>query len=72
MKCQIVAPLRLSGAGRTPHGVRGLKLEHLAHERLVPASHPARGAWIEIGKNTPGPERVKSHPARGAWIEIQN
>ena len=34
------------------------------------ASHPARGAWIEIYFN-PNPEgKQVSHPARGAWIEI--
>ena len=34
---------------RTPRGVRGLKL-HLSHQRLEArdASHPSRGAWIEI------------------------
>ena len=35
------------------------------------ASHPARGAWIEIeyiGGN--GVTLIESHPARGAWIEI--
>ena len=34
--------------GRTPHGVRGLKLPN-AHAGIVLfASHPSRGAWIEI------------------------
>ena len=35
-------------AGRTPHGVRGLKLGMLAADTLVHESHPTRGAWIEI------------------------
>ena len=34
--------------GRTPQGVRGLKsvIQYQLHSRT--ASHPARGAWIEI------------------------
>ena len=34
------------------------------------ASHPSRGAWIEIHEQVF--ERVddQSHPSRGAWIEI--
>ena len=35
-----------------------------------PASHPARGAWIEIIQSQLGPTGRSSHPARGAWIEI--
>ena len=37
-----------------------------------PASHPARGAWIEMFARPPIKRRVNalSHPARGAWIEI--
>ena len=40
--------VRRTGGGRTPHGVRGLKLE--IHVAIVntPQSHPTRGAWIEI------------------------
>ena len=34
---------------RTPHGVRGLKYWYLAPAQLRVRSHPARGAWIEIG-----------------------
>ena len=33
---------------RTPHGVRGLKLELAAENIGNDPSHPARGAWIEI------------------------
>ena len=34
-------------------------------------SHPARGAWIEIGIALPSSNLItESHPARGAWIEI--
>ena len=33
-------------------------------------SHPARGAWIEIGRKWTLDRRMTSHPARGAWIEI--
>ena len=34
--------------GRTPHGVRGLKFAPFALVSLGDASHPSRGAWIEI------------------------
>ena len=35
------------------------------------ASHPARGAWIEIAyPPRPWPGGRRSHPARGAWIEM--
>ena len=34
------------------------------------ASHPARGAWIEIIIQKTIPAKTVSHPARGAWIEI--
>ena len=35
-----------------------------------PASHPARGAWIEIDEANEAKSPMQSHPARGAWIEI--
>ena len=57
--------------GRTPHGVRGLKLEVPAGQQTAGVSHPSRGAWIEICVSllvlVPS---AKSHPSRGAWIEI--
>ena len=34
--------------GRTPHGVRGLKWQIVQRGRVRAASHPSRGAWIEI------------------------
>ena len=34
---------------RTPQGVRGLKFPHTAGAKRGARSHPARGAWIEIG-----------------------
>ena len=34
--------------GRTPHGVRGLKLSDVYWEDWETMSHPAWGAWIEI------------------------
>ena len=34
---------------RTPQGVRGLKFEMFLCEKKLLLSHPARGAWIEIG-----------------------
>ena len=57
--------------GRTPHGVRGLKLCRRWSKTVRPSSHPSRGAWIEIRKRTCiGVRRCRSHPSRGAWIEI--
>ena len=38
----------LNDCGRTPHGVRGLKLERLTVSVVDQLSHPSRGAWIEI------------------------
>ena len=38
----------LAGLGRTPSGVRGLKLFISVIVALVSPSHPVRGAWIEI------------------------
>ena len=35
--------------GRTPQGVRGLKFDEDVEKTLLLTSHPARGAWIEIG-----------------------
>ena len=55
---------------RTPQGVRGLKLYYIDPADSDFASHPARGAWIEISFTSPRQFRHKSHPARGAWIEI--
>ena len=35
------------------------------------ASHPVRGAWIEIGGDHSYIELfARSHPVRGAWIEM--
>ena len=34
------------------------------------ASHPARGAWIEMSSSSTSTKPSGSHPARGAWIEI--
>ena len=40
--------LEISVVCRTPHGVRGLKSVTIIHRVAVHASHPSRGAWIEI------------------------
>ena len=37
-----------SDGGRTPHGVRGLKFICVEPSIDEIASHPSRGAWIEI------------------------
>ena len=47
-----------AASGRTPHGVRGLKLPELVGSEKQVASHSARSAWIEIkmgqgGDNVP-------------------
>ena len=57
-------------AGRTPHGVRGLKSDDRAQVRVGIASHPSRGAWIEITVAVSCGVSCTSHPSRGAWIEI--
>ena len=52
--------------GRTPRGVRGLKL-HLSHQRLEArdASHPSRGAWIEIIRDVRSGFLTPSRTPRG-------
>ncbi len=55
---------------RTPQGVRGLKYVTAVVIDVLKWSHPARGAWIEIGDHVRAAHRLRSHPARGAWIEI--
>ena len=55
---------------RTPQGVRGLKSDDPHAAPPAHGSHPARGAWIEIGWKLPAQQGTSSHPARGAWIEI--
>ena len=37
---------------------------------VMELSHPARGAWIEIGHAIVKAVVRVSHPARGAWIEM--
>ena len=51
---------------RTPRGVRGLKL-HLSHQRLEArdASHPSRGAWIEIIRDVRSGFLTPSRTPRG-------
>ena len=55
---------------RTPHGVRGLKSDSIPEGIAHDASHPSRGAWIEILDSLVCRTRPASHPSRGAWIEI--
>jgi len=55
--------------GRTPRGVRGLKLADDSARVRVLLSHPARGAWIETAVRYHPGVKLGSHPARGAWIE---
>ena len=42
-------------SGRTPRGVRGLKSERTEKATGCLQSHPSRGAWIEIVRNTTSP-----------------
>ena len=58
----------MAAAGRTPHGVRGLKLSPLQYSHGSQSSHPTRGARIEITWRTSPPSLRWSHPTRGAWI----
>ena len=57
---------------RTPHGVRGLKSwQGRQGHRVLPESHPSRGAWIEIKTKASRNHGISgSHPSRGAWIEM--
>ena len=56
--------------GRTPQGVRGLKLSIRYQPRQDTKSHSARSAWIEITSAIATAEQNKSHSARSAWIEM--
>ena len=40
------------GAGRSPHGERGLKSNRLVWKHWRELSLPPRGAWIEIVRDT--------------------
>ena len=58
-------------SGRTPCGVRGLKLDLYILYLHIKMSHPVWGAWIEI--SIPCSDSIilgRSHPVWGAWIEI--
>ncbi len=48
-----------------------MKSQELQQQLARLASHPVRGAWIEIMTGTEVPESAPSHPVRGAWIEIK-
>ncbi len=68
-----LGPDRANGraGGRTPHGVRGLKSPGQSpFEIPLHASHPSRGAWIEMPSSVSCRVCRSSHPSRGAWIEI--
>ena len=51
--------------GRTPRGVRGLKLNKFAVMAKDVTSHPSRGAWIEIKITAPKCWRPCSRTPRG-------
>ena len=57
---------------RTPQGVRGLKSVDAWDFFDGRASHPARGAWIEVCHVARSPVNASSHPVRGAWIEVSD
>ena len=59
-------------AGRTPQGVRGLKLLEAVPLRWGVGSHSARSAWIETGSDAVDGALNLSHSARSAWIETEN
>ena len=49
-----------------------MKCEDKTNVDRVLASHPSRGAWIEIFIPTFDKSGIGSHPSRGAWIEIES
>ena len=55
----------ISWLGRTPHGVRGLKCELDGVGLHAVASHPSRGAWIEIAERPCGNRLVRVAPLTG-------
>ena len=55
-----------------PQGVRGLKYKKTKEQSKAKASHPVRGAWIEMVDTPTRCMFRPSHPARGAWIEMFN
>ena len=57
-------------AGRTPHGVRGLKLRVRSDTHTVPACRTPHGVrGLKHWRGLKIHRRESSHPARGAWIE---
>ena len=50
---------------RTPRGVRGLKCEDKTNVDRVLASHPSRGAWIEIVPQVTAPSGGWCRTPRG-------
>ena len=70
IEMDIPPPMRTSRSCRTPHGVRGLKYLHGAHDvhQFSRTPHGVRGLkYVGAGDIHAG---VKSHPSRGAWIEM--
>ena len=58
-------------AGRTPHGVRGLKsLYDYIITRLCRCRTPHGVRGLKSDGSMRGSMPLSSHPARGAWIEI--
>ena len=49
-----------------------MKLCSTGRSEARDASHPARGAWIEIDEVLDKDVMDASHPARGAWIEMES
>ena len=56
---------RMGGTGRTPHGVRGLKLDSVLETPEVRESHPSWGAWIEISWPFPVCPRFRRRTPHG-------
>ena len=50
---------------RTPQGVRGLKSAKYGMAPAGAGSHPARGAWIEIGPSARWSPRLPVAPRKG-------
>ena len=63
-------PRRRGYSRHTSQEVCGLKYDAPKARPAAPASHLARGVWIEMSKKANLPPRNTSHLARGVWIEI--
>ena len=52
-------------SGRTPSGVRGLKVDSSCNMLSAVTSHPVRGAWIEIARKAQVLQEIFVAPRQG-------